>query len=90
MAEGRDLIAVPSADEPERGEAQPVDPAGVAPAERAIPRWRVVVRKYRRSGEIGILTALGAGSLAAALLLGPERLWLERGLLALAAIGIPR
>ncbi|HWU72878.1 MAG TPA: hypothetical protein VN137_05300, partial [Sphingomonas sp.] len=90
MAEGRDVIAVPSADEPEEVRAQPADPAGDAPAERAIPRWRVIVRKYRRSGEIAALIALGAGSLATILLLDPDQVWTARGLLALSVLALLR
>ena len=65
MAEGRDLIAVPSADELTKDAQARLTVVGAdAPPERPIKRWRVFVRKYRRPGEIAALIALGAGSLA--------------------------
>lgn len=80
MAEGRELIAAPSAEGPEEVRAQPVDPASEAPAERAITRWRVWLRRFRRQGEISLAILLGLACLALAFQLGPDQEWLRRGL----------
>jgi signal transduction histidine kinase len=90
VAEGRDLIAVPSAEKSGETQARLVDPGVEAPVERIIPRWRVIVRKYRRSGEIAALIALGAGSLATILLLGSDQVWTARGLLVLSVLALLR
>jgi signal transduction histidine kinase len=50
----------------------------------------VFVRNYRRTAEIGGLIALGAGSLATMLLLGPDQVWTARGLIALSVVALLR
>jgi len=91
VAEGRDLIAVPSADELTKDAQARLTVVGAdAPPERPIKRWRVFVRKYRRPGEIAALIALGAGSLATILLLSPDQVWTARGLLVLSVLALLR
>jgi len=84
------MIAVPSAEEPVEATRPPAERAPGTPAERSFPRWRVFIRKYRRPVEIGALIALGAGSLATALLLDPDQVWTGRILLGLAVLALLR
>jgi signal transduction histidine kinase len=91
VAEGRDLIAVPSADDLAKdAQARLSVVSDDSPPERPIQRWRVFVRKYRRSGEIAALIALGAGSLATILLISPDQVWTARGLLAVSVLALLR
>ena len=78
MADGRDPVVVSSAH------------AGAPPAESVIPRWRVMMRRFRRPGEIALLIALGAGALGTTLLLSAEQEWLARGLLAVSVVALVR